>query len=153
MSFDGVRPLVHKILDYMWQDEKKHFSGEDDHIFYVLIKLVLTYKVEALYTDILRTLSSKADEFRKIPLPKKDRDKIFKYINIIKNTDLYVANNDTTFVCSDCISPDVYIQQFVSPNDGSTITYESDYEMVSICEYCNFEECELVPLIEALKKK
>tara|TARA_R100000808_G_scaffold1242_2_gene5864 strand:- start:8239 stop:8691 length:453 start_codon:yes stop_codon:yes gene_type:complete len=144
-----VTNQIHKILDYMWHDEKNHFNGEEDHMFYVLIKLVLAYKVEALYVDILRTLSNILDD-RKLDLSQDDRKKLVDNIKLIKNTDLFYENDDDTLVCSNCISPGVYIQQFINPNDGSTYI-DNDYEMIAICEYCNFEETELVPLSKAEK--
>ena len=140
---------VKAILNYLWQDERKHFNGEADHIFYSLIQLVLSYRIESMYVDILRTLSNGYEDNKKY-LDQESKDKIFRWIEKYKNDKLFTAIDDETLVCSECLSPSVYVQQFINPNDSTQPNYEN-YEMISICEYCNFEETELVPLSKADK--
>tara|TARA_Y100000768_G_scaffold318691_1_gene254207 strand:+ start:19555 stop:19992 length:438 start_codon:yes stop_codon:yes gene_type:complete len=144
-----LEEAIKSILNYLWEDERKHFNGESDHIFYSLIQLAISYKIEALYPDILRTLSNAYDDNQKY-LDQESKDKIFEWIKKYKNEELFTAVDDDTLVCSNCISPSVYVQQFINPNDNSHPNYQN-YEMIAICEYCNFEETELVPLSKAEK--
>jgi|TARA_B100000073_G_scaffold49785_1_gene36674 hypothetical protein len=144
-----LEEAIKSILNYLWEDERKHFNGESDHIFYSLIQLAISYKIEALYPDILRTLSNAYDDNEKY-LDQESKDKIFEWIKKYKNEELFTAVDDDTLVCSNCISPSVYVQQFINPNDNSHPNYQN-YEMIAICEYCNFEETELVPLSKAEK--
>ena len=144
-----LEEAIKSILNYLWEDERKHFNGESDHIFYSLIQLAISYKIEALYPDILRTLSNAYDDNEKY-LDQESKDKIFEWIKKYKNEKLFTAVDDDTLVCSNCISPSVYVQQFINPNDNSHPNYQN-YEMIAICEYCNFEETELVPLSKAEK--
>ena len=144
-----LEEAIKSILNYLWEDERKHFNGESDHIFYSLIQLAISYKIEALYPDILRTLSNAYDDNEKY-LDQESKDKIFDWIKKYKNEKLFTAVDDDTLVCSNCISPSVYVQQFINPNDSSHPNYQN-YEMIAICEYCNFEETELVPLSKAEK--
>lgn len=144
-----LEEAIKSILNYLWEDERKHFNGESDHIFYSLIQLAISYKIEALYPDILRTLSNAYDDNQKY-LDQESKDKIFEWIKKYKNEKLFTAVDDDTLVCSNCISPSVYVQQFINPNDNSHPNYQN-YEMIAICEYCNFEETELVPLSKAEK--
>lgn len=144
-----LEEAIKTILNYLWEDERKHFNGESDHIFYSLIQLAISYKIEALYPDILRTLSNAYDDNEQ-HLDQESKDKIFEWIKKYKNEELFTAVDDDTLVCSNCISPSVYVQQFINPNDNSHPNYQN-YEMIAICEYCNFEETELVPLSKAEK--
>ena len=144
-----LEEAIKSILNYLWENESKHFNGESDHIFYSLIQLAISYKIEALYPDILRTLSNAYDDNEKY-LDQESKDKIFEWIKKYKNEELFTAVDDDTLVCSNCISPSVYVQQFINPNDNSHPNYQN-YEMIAICEYCNFEETELVPLSKAEK--
>ena len=144
-----LEEAIKSILNYLWEDERKHFNGESDHIFYSLIQLAISYKIEALYPDILRTLSNAYDDNEQ-HLDQESKDKIFEWIKKYKNEELFTAVDDDTLVCSNCISPSVYVQQFINPNDNSHPNYQN-YEMIAICEYCNFEETELVPLSKAEK--
>ena len=144
-----LEEAIKSILNYLWEDERKHFNGESDHIFYSLIQLAISYKIEALYPDILRTLSNAYDDNEQY-LDQESKDKIFEWIKKYKNEELFTAVDDDTLVCSNCISPSVYVQQFINPNDNSHPNYQN-YEMIAICEYCNFEETELVPLSKAEK--